>query len=53
MKALFTFALCTLSVLTSLAQKSPIKFDEMPIEDLKMKVYQENFYSEIVIKKKL
>jgi hypothetical protein len=49
MKALFTVAFCTFSVLTSLAQKSPIKFGDIPLEDLKMTTYPQDSSAHAVI----
>jgi hypothetical protein len=49
MKALFTFALWFVSVFVTVAQKSPIKFGEIPLEDLKMKIYVQDSSANAVV----
>ena len=49
MKSQFLGAMLCLAVSYSLAQKSPIKFGEIPLEDLKMTVYEKDSSASAVI----
>jgi hypothetical protein len=50
MKALFTFAFCIVSVFVTIAQKPPIKFGEIPLEDLNIKLYVQDCSAKVLVK---